>query len=314
MSCGAGPLTRSSRRRAGRRRCPALARSLRGSAGFSSNPTTRPSCTSTMPHCGRVGGAEQRQRGDRRARAVRVDRAPQVEVGQVVGVDRQEHVLVGDEVAVRAHRPGAAEQLRLLATCTHGGPTRRPVGSHDGRQVVQVDQHLVDARPRPAHPARCRAAADPADPDHALGRRVGDRPQPGAEPGGQQERLHRDRAAAGRRPSDRIFASASARTASSPGMPASHAAYSATDSSGRALRRPAELLERVDVGDDVPGVAEPVLAADPPGQRRSRSGGARCRRTRAVGVSGTAADVEHPARPRGRRSAPAHWRRRRRGC
>ena len=50
MSHGSGPSTRSSTSRENAY-SPALARSLRGRAGFSSNPTSRPSSsTSRMPH------------------------------------------------------------------------------------------------------------------------------------------------------------------------------------------------------------------------------------------------------------------------
>src|SRR5690349_9468226 len=49
---------------------------------------------------------------------------------------------------------------------------------------------------------------------------------------------------------------ASASTSSRPSMPCSQAAYSATDS----LWLPAQCAERRDVRQDVPGIAEPVLA------------------------------------------------------
>ena len=127
-----------------------------------------------------------------------------------------------DPGPVGLERAGAAEQFRFEERA-HG---RRPdpvveVAAHHVRQVVQVDEDLVDAR-----------AVECVEPDvehrlavdghHAFRDRVGDRPQPAAHPGGEQESLHV--AAFLTTPRARIRASASASTPSRPSMPSSHAA------------------------------------------------------------------------------------------
>ena len=93
---------------------PALVRSETGSAGFSVNPVTRPRpSSSTTPPADGFARVEDGQGRDRVVRPVRVDQGPQVEVGEVVGVAGQEHLLPGDPVPVGAQRAGAAEQFRL---------------------------------------------------------------------------------------------------------------------------------------------------------------------------------------------------------
>src|SRR6478672_6055317 len=60
-------------------------------------------------------GPENRQGGDRRARAVSIDEDAKVEISEVVGVDHQEHVVVRDEIPIGIKGAGAAEQFRLMA-------------------------------------------------------------------------------------------------------------------------------------------------------------------------------------------------------
>src|SRR6516165_1960106 len=94
---------------------------------------------------------------------------------------------------------------------------------------MEVYQDLVDAR-----------RVEGVEPDiehwpviddqHALWGGVGDRPQPSAETGREEEGLHASILRT--TPSARILALASASTPSRPSSFSSHAAYSATDSAG----------------------------------------------------------------------------------
>ena len=60
------------------------------------------------------GGPENRQGGDRRASAVSIDEDAKVVIGEVVGVDHQEHVFVRDEIPIGKEGARAAEQYRLV--------------------------------------------------------------------------------------------------------------------------------------------------------------------------------------------------------
>ena len=122
--------------------------------------------------------------------AVRVDERPQVEVREVVGVARQEELFVLDPGAVGQQRPGAAEQLRLeeRADRRRSGALGQ-VAAHHLRQVVQVDEHLVDARRVEGVEPDVEQRAV-VDDQHALRGGVGDRPQAGAEAGREEEGLH----------------------------------------------------------------------------------------------------------------------------
>src|SRR6516225_5255265 len=97
------------------------------------------------------------------------------------------------------------------------------------RQVVQVYQDLVDARP--VERVKPDIEQGPAvDRHHALRHGVGDRPQPAAHAGGEQEGFHTPAFRTTPRARIRVFASAS--TPSRPSMPLSQAAYAATESAG----------------------------------------------------------------------------------
>ena len=121
-----------------------------------------------------------------------------------------------------SERAGAAEQLRLEDRADRRRPVARgKVAAYHVRQVVQVDQDLVDTR------AVERIEPDVeqgpvADDQHALRGGVGDRPQAAADSRGEEEGLH---ASAFRTtPRARIRAFASASTPSRPSMPSSQAA------------------------------------------------------------------------------------------
>ena len=92
MSRG-GAAGRSGRARSGgRRTCRRSPGRETGGSASPSNPTTVPvASSSTTPPADGSGGVEHRQRRDRAVRPrVRLDERPQVEVGEVVGVARQE--------------------------------------------------------------------------------------------------------------------------------------------------------------------------------------------------------------------------------
>ena len=57
---------------------------------------------------GRPGRAEDGERGDRATLPMRLDEYAEIEIGEVVGVDDEEHLLVDDEVAVREEGARAA--------------------------------------------------------------------------------------------------------------------------------------------------------------------------------------------------------------
>src|SRR5690348_11468620 len=173
---------------------------------------------------------KDRQRRDGALFPVRLDQQAQVEIGEVVGVADQEHLLTIYPGPVGGERARAAEQFRFVG----GAHGRRPgsrfeVVTHHIRKVVQVDEYFVHARPveRVEPDVEHRLAADG---NHALGDGVRDRPQPAADAGGEQEGLHVP--AFRTTPRARIRASASASTPSRPSMPLSHSAYAATESAG----------------------------------------------------------------------------------
>src|ERR1700704_3494444 len=96
-------------------------------------------------------------------------------------------------------------------------------------QVVQVDQDLVDTRPvERVKPDIEQGLA--INSHHALRNGVGDRPQPAAHSGGEQEGFHPP--AFRTTPRARIRAFASVSTPSRPSIPLSQAAYAATESAG----------------------------------------------------------------------------------
>src|SRR5262249_15611282 len=122
------------------------------------------------------------------------------------------------------------EKLRFEERADRWRPgTRGEVAPHHVRQVVQVDEDLVNTR-----------AIERVEPDvehglsvygqHALRGGIGDRPQAAANPRGEKERLHVP--AFRTTPRARIRAFASASTPSRPSMPLSQAAYAATESAG----------------------------------------------------------------------------------
>ncbi len=78
--------------------------------------------------------------------------------------------------------------------CTSAGRCAPPCGHAPPRHRWCRLTRTSSTPARPARPARCRAAAGPPISTMHFGVRVGDRAQPRAEPGGQQECLHRDRA------------------------------------------------------------------------------------------------------------------------
>ena len=98
MSTGAPSGTRS---RTDRRNAyiPALARSLRGAAGFSSNDTTTPSSTSRMPHASGLGAWNTAMAASAAGPLQGGQQPAQVEVGEVVAVDGEEHLVRPDELA-----------------------------------------------------------------------------------------------------------------------------------------------------------------------------------------------------------------------
>ena len=141
----------------------------RGCAGFSTKPTTRPSATSTMPHSDGSGRVEDGQRGDRAAGAVSVDEHPQVEVGEVVRVDRRGTCPRPRRSRRLASRvPALPSSTGSWLSRTTGGADRAPATCASTRPARWwvLTQHLVDAGLRRARPARCRASA-------------GHRPRPG---------------------------------------------------------------------------------------------------------------------------------------
>ena len=79
-------------------------------------------------------------------RPVRVDQGSQVEVGEVVGVQRQEHLFPVDPIPVGAQRAGAAEQFGLEDGQDRGrrGPRGHVVAHHAGQMVEDVRLALPD--------------------------------------------------------------------------------------------------------------------------------------------------------------------------
>src|SRR5262249_24559534 len=153
-----------------------------------------------------------------------------IKVSKIIGVACQEEFFTIDPLPVGGKRTGAAEQLWLeeRADCRRLS-TRGNVVTYHIRQVVKVDEDLVDTR-----------AAERVEPDvkqgpvidnhHALRDSIGNRPQAAADSSGEQEGLHVP--ALRTTPRARIRALASASTPSRPSMLSSHAAYAATDSTG----------------------------------------------------------------------------------
>ena len=121
---------------------------------------------------------------------VGVDERPQIEVREVVGVAGQEELFALDPLPVGDERAGAAEQFRLEDRADRRRPgARGEVAAHHVRQVMEVDQDLVD--PRAVERVEPDVEQGPAaDGQHALRGGVGDRPQPAADSRGEQEGLH----------------------------------------------------------------------------------------------------------------------------
>ena len=122
--------------------------------------------------------------------AVGLDQGAQVEVGEVVGVAGQEHLLPVDPVPVGGERARAAEQFRLedRAHRRRPGPPGYVVTNRIG-QVVEVDQDLLDAcRIERVEPDIDQGPA--VDGHHALRDGVGDRPQAAAHARGEEKSLH----------------------------------------------------------------------------------------------------------------------------
>ena len=70
----------------------------------------------------RPRGPEDREGGEHSAGAVGLDEPGEVEVGEVVGVDDEEHVLARDEVPVGEQGARATEQHGLVAQPHRRGP------------------------------------------------------------------------------------------------------------------------------------------------------------------------------------------------
>ena len=222
MSLGGEPLI--SRSRLGLKAyMPALAKLPIGSRGFSLKPVTRPDWSmSTTPYARRVFDREHCQGCHRIAPAVEVDQASQVEIGQVVRVEREEELLVLHPSPMLAKRSCTAQELWL-----EGSMNCRwflagvQVVQHDVGQMVQVDQNLVHLRTmkciEPEIEKRC-----PADRQHALRNVICDRPEATARSRRQQKRLHE--VTLRTTPNDRMLAFASSSTPSRPSMPSSQSA------------------------------------------------------------------------------------------
>ena len=81
------------------------------------------------------------------ASAVEVDQASQVEVRQVVGIERQEELLVLHPSSMVTKGTGTAQELWL--ECRADGRRAAPrlqVSQDDVGKVMEVDQHLVHLR------------------------------------------------------------------------------------------------------------------------------------------------------------------------
>ena len=266
---------------AGTRTCPAFARSLRGCARLLLERHHDPSSTSRMPQL-RPGGVEHRDGGHRRWRRL---------ASASMSSRRSKSVRLS---------PLTARNISSAATKSRPATQGPRAAEQHGLVAEPHDRGPPPLRARCAAPARARwcrltrtsstpAFAEVVEPDveqrptphldQALGHVVGERAQPRPEPRRQQEGLHPS--ASRTTPRDRIVASASARTASSPGIPSSQSAYSATDSAGVRVGAHPSCSRAAMSETDVAGVAEPVLARDParlvgPVVARGRSRRTRC--------------------------------------
>ncbi len=153
---------------------------------------------------------------------MRIDEGSEVEIGQIVGVARQEERLALHPVAVRDECPRAAEQLGLIHRA-YGGravPGLEVTLDLIG-EMVGVDQHLGDAGEVEGVEPPVEQGGAP-DRQQAFGLLVGERTQPRTEAGGEKEGLHWYDIRT--TPSWRIRALASLRTQSRPCLFSSQAA------------------------------------------------------------------------------------------
>ncbi len=286
------------------------------SAGPPASPRSRPPGRRRPRRCRtrRAGGrgtpSASRSRPPTRWASTSTRRSKSVRLSALT---TQEHVLVRDEVPVGAQSAGAAEQLRLVAEAHDRG--RRSARPRAPRPRSARWCVLTSTSSTPAFGERVEPDVEhrpAADLDQALGRRVGDRAQPGAQPGREQEGLHAP--AFRTTPSARICASASASTSSSPGMSLEPLRVLRDRLRRRTASAPSPSCLRASMSEQMwrvsPNRYSPLITRRPVGAvLAAHDLGELLRRVRRA-----AADVEDPADGALVRRARARWRRRRRGC
>ena len=203
---------------------PALARLLVGSVGFSVNPVTRPlSVDVHHATARRVLGAEDGQRCFGVAAPVEIDQGSQIEVRQIVGVDRQEELFVLHPRSMVPEGAGTAQELRLEGRADGRRPVARlQVLLDEVGQVVEVDQHLVHsgAMEGVEPEVEQRRASDG---EQAFRGVVRDRPQPACRcPAASRKAFMKPPVRT--TPRERMLAFAASRMPSSPSMSSSHSA------------------------------------------------------------------------------------------